>query len=96
MGCRPHAAVAVWQACADELWCTAGGSHGFLACAALYAIGNACIGASPVAYAADVMPAKLGGFGLGMYRCAGDIGEWKRKAYVCLMLTANIVAGMNV
>ena len=54
-----------------------GGSHGFLACAALYAVGNACIGASPVAYAADVMPAKLGGFGLGMCRCAGDLGKWK-------------------
>ena len=52
----------------------AGGSHGFLACAALYALGNACIGASPVAYAADVTPANLGGFGLGMYRCAGDLG----------------------
>lgn len=54
--------------------CGAGGSHGFLACAALYAIGNACIGASPLAYAADVTPANLGGFGLGMYRCAGDLG----------------------
>ena len=40
----------------------------------MYAVGNACIGASPVAYAADVMPANLGGFGLGMYRCAGDLG----------------------
>ena len=44
-------------------------------CAGLYAIGNACIGASPVAYAADVVPANLGGFGLGMYRCAGDLGK---------------------
>ncbi len=55
--------------------CCAGGSQGFLVCAALYAVGNACIGASPVAYAADVMPANLGGFGLGMYRCAGDLGN---------------------
>jgi len=55
--------------------CFAGGSHGFLVCAVLYAVGNACIGASPVAYAADVIPANLGGFGLGMYRCAGDLGK---------------------
>ncbi|KAL0017935.1 hypothetical protein WJX77_000283 [Trebouxia sp. C0004] len=47
---------------------------GLMAVSALYAVGNACIGASPVAYAADVMPANLGGFGLGMYRCAGDLG----------------------
>ena len=44
-------------------------------CAAWYALSNACMGASPVAYATDVMPTKLGGFGLGMYRCAGDIGR---------------------
>ncbi|DBA89338.1 TPA: hypothetical protein ACH3X1_004132 [Trebouxia sp. C0004] len=61
-------------AAALGLMAVSGGSHGFLVCAALYAVGNACIGASPVAYAADVMPANLGGFGLGMYRCAGDLG----------------------
>ena len=64
----------------DDQACSAGGSQGFLACAALYAVGNACCGASPMAYATDVMPDKLGGFGLGMYRCAGDLGE----TYFCL------------
>ena len=65
----------------------AGGGSGFFACAALYAIGNACIGASPMAYAADVMPADLGGFGLGMYRCAGDLGMravWIQCLYCAL------------
>jgi len=40
----------------------------------VYAAANACIGATPAAYAADVMPSAVSGFGLGIYRCAGDIG----------------------
>ena len=40
----------------------------------VYAVANACIGATPAAYAADVMPQSVSGFGLGIYRCAGDIG----------------------
>ncbi|KAK9866843.1 hypothetical protein WJX84_004388 [Apatococcus fuscideae] len=46
----------------------------FLAAAVLYACSNACIGATPAAYAADVMPSNISGFALGIYRCAGDIG----------------------
>ena len=50
----------------------------------VYAVANACIGATPAAYAADVMPQSVSGFGLGIYRCAGDIGactapcQWPR------------------
>lgn len=40
----------------------------------MYAAASACIGATPAAYAADVMPQSVSGFGLGIYRCAGDIG----------------------
>lgn len=40
----------------------------------IYAAANACIGATPAAYAADVMPSAVSGFGLGIYRCAGDVG----------------------
>ncbi len=40
----------------------------------LYAVANSCIGATPAAFAADVMPQSVSGFGLGMFRCAGDIG----------------------
>ena len=40
----------------------------------LYAAAHACLGATPSAYAADVMPASISGFGLGIYRCAGDLG----------------------
>lgn len=42
---------------------------------AMYAVGTAIIGASPAAYAADVMPKDAAGLGLGIYRCAGDLGE---------------------
>ncbi|KAK9819267.1 hypothetical protein WJX81_001189 [Elliptochloris bilobata] len=46
----------------------------FFAAMVMYAAANACIGATPAAYAADVMPSAVSGFGLGIYRCAGDIG----------------------
>ena len=59
-------------------------------CVALYALGNACIGASPVAYASDIMPPRLGGFGLGMYRCAGDVG----KLLTCLGLDCLLKASV--
>ena len=49
--------------------------EGFLAAAAIWAVSNACIGATPAAYAADVMPKNVSGLGLGIYRCAGDIGK---------------------
>lgn len=42
----------------------------------VYAVANSCIGATPAAFAADVMPQSVSGFGLGMFRCAGDIGAW--------------------
>lgn len=45
-----------------------------MAAAVMYACSNACIGATPAAYAADVMPSNISGFALGIYRCAGDIG----------------------
>lgn len=47
----------------------------FVVAMMVYAVANACIGATPAAYAADVMPESVSGFGLGMFRCAGDIGE---------------------
>ncbi len=47
----------------------------FTAAMMMYAAANACIGATPAAYAADVMPQSISGFGLGIYRCAGDIGK---------------------
>jgi len=47
----------------------------FTAAMMMYAAANACIGATPAAYAADVMPQSVSGFGLGIYRCAGDIGD---------------------
>ena len=61
--------------CWKQLCVLAGDGHGFSLCMALYAFSNACIGANLVAYATDVMPTNLGGFGLGLYRCAGDLGK---------------------
>lgn len=52
----------------------AGRTDLFVLAAAIYAMGTAIIGASPAAYAADVMPADAAGLGLGIYRCAGDLG----------------------
>ncbi|BDA45298.1 probable quinolone resistance protein NorA at N-terminal half [Coccomyxa sp. Obi] len=46
----------------------------FIGAMMLYAVANSCIGATPAAFAADVMPQSVSGFGLGMFRCAGDIG----------------------
>ena len=42
----------------------------------VYAVANSFIGATPAAFAADVMPQSVSGFGLGMFRCAGDIGAY--------------------
>ena len=58
----------------QALWLSAGRVEGFLAAAALWAVSNACLGATPAAYAADVMPQDISGLALGIYRCAGDIG----------------------
>ena len=52
----------------------AGRADMFVLAAAVYAVGTAIIGASPAAYAADVMPKESAGLGLGIYRCAGDLG----------------------
>lgn len=52
----------------------------FTAAIMMYAAANACIGATPAAYAADVMPQSVSGFGLGIYRCAGDIGGLEASA----------------
>lgn len=46
----------------------------FAGAAMLFAAANSCIGATPAAYAADVMPSSVSGLGLGIYRCAGDLG----------------------
>ena len=46
----------------------------FVGAAAVYAVGTAIIGASPAAFAADIMPPGAAGLGLGIYRCAGDLG----------------------
>ncbi|KAK9817260.1 hypothetical protein WJX72_011949 [[Myrmecia] bisecta] len=69
---------------ATALACMAvsGRSELFIAAACIYAMSNACIGATPAAYAADIMPAGLGGFGLGIYRCAGDIGLMLGPAFL--------------
>lgn len=53
---------------------SAGRVQAFVGAAAVYAVGTAIIGASPAAFAADIMPAGAAGLGLGIYRCAGDLG----------------------
>ncbi len=60
------------------LW-LAGRRDLFVLAAAIYAMGTAIIGASPAAYAADVMPADAAGLGLGIYRCAGDLGALRDR-----------------
>ena len=57
------------------LHCCPGRVEAFTAAAVLYAAANACLGATPSAYAADVMPSSISGLGLGIYRCAGDLGK---------------------
>ena len=52
----------------------AGRQEFFIGAMVLYAVANSCIGATPAAFAADVMPQSVSGFGLGMFRCAGDVG----------------------
>eukprot|EP00891_Asterochloris_glomerata_P001245 jgi/Astpho2/1245/fgenesh1_pg.00023_%23_12_t len=67
----------VGLAAALGLMAAAGNAAFFVAAAGLYAMCNACIGATPVAYASDVMPSGLGGFGLGIYRTdAGPCLPW--------------------
>ena len=60
----------------------AGRTEFFFAAMVIYAAANACIGATPAAYAADVMPSAVSGFGLGIYRCAGDVG----MPHVCSLI----------
>lgn len=62
----------------------AGWVEGFLLAAVVYAVSNACIGATPAAYAADVMPDDVSGLGLGIYRCAGDLGRFNLYQFICL------------
>jgi hypothetical protein len=52
--------------------------------AALYGAGNALRSAALVAYALDVLPPASRGVGIGLLRCAGDLG----KGYA--IVTANI------
>lgn len=59
---------------------TTGRADMFVLAAAMYAVGTAIIGASPAAYAADVMPKESAGLGLGIYRCAGDLGTLASSA----------------
>ena len=42
--------------------------------AALYGVGNALRSAALVAYALDVLPPASRGVGIGLLRCAGDLG----------------------
>lgn len=74
----------------------AGGPELFSAAAVVYAISNACIGAAPAAYAADVMPQNLGGFGLGVYRCAGDIGTSFGRVHALLIIHRALGAVVHV
>ena len=60
--------------CVNDSYIIAGRRDIFVLAAAVYAVGTAIIGASPAAYAADVMPKDAAGLGLGIYRCAGDLG----------------------
>ncbi|KAK9810950.1 hypothetical protein WJX73_000538 [Symbiochloris irregularis] len=62
------------MAAALMIMANTGCTEAFTAAAVMYAAANACLGATPSAYAADVMPASISGFGLGIYRCAGDLG----------------------
>jgi MFS family permease len=47
---------------------------GFLAAAALLAVGTAVIGPAPAAYVADITPPNIRGLAMGLYRSAGDVG----------------------
>jgi DHA1 family multidrug resistance protein-like MFS transporter len=46
----------------------------FLGSALLLAVGTSIMGPAPAAYAADVAPAEVRGFAMGLYRSAGDLG----------------------
>ena len=71
--------------------------EGFLTAAALWAVSNACIGATPAAYAADVLPQNISGLALGIYRCAGDIGKQARSVFNKLKIfTSRNQAGYNL
>ena len=37
-------------------------------------MGNALLGASALAFALDVLPPRARGLGIGLFRCAGDLG----------------------
>lgn len=50
------------------------GQQGFWASALVFATMNSAIGPSPAAYAADIVPKRSRGLGLGLYRSAGDLG----------------------
>jgi hypothetical protein len=54
----------------------------FVGAMMVYAVANSFIGATPAAFAADVMPQSVSGFGLGMFRCAGDIGAYCHLARI--------------
>eukprot|EP00884_Botryococcus_braunii_P001802 jgi/Botrbrau1/11622/Bobra.0209s0013.1 len=57
----------------------------------VYALANAIVGATPAAYAADVVPTSYQGFGLGVFRCAGDLGLMVGPAILGLIADASTV-----
>eukprot|EP00193_Tetraselmis_chui_P021377 CAMPEP_0177780048 /NCGR_PEP_ID=MMETSP0491_2-20121128/16976_1 /TAXON_ID=63592 /ORGANISM="Tetraselmis chuii, Strain PLY429" /LENGTH=167 /DNA_ID=CAMNT_0019299755 /DNA_START=1 /DNA_END=504 /DNA_ORIENTATION=- len=50
------------------------GPEAFWASALVFAMTNSMVGPTPAAYAADVIPKRARGIGLGLYRSAGDLG----------------------
>eukprot|EP00873_Tetraselmis_striata_P024724 jgi/Tetstr1/444988/TSEL_032797.t1 len=50
------------------------GPEAFWASALVFAVMNSMVGPTPAAYAADVIPKRSRGLGLGLYRSAGDLG----------------------
>ena len=65
---------------------SAGNAMTFWLGASLYAVGNAIIGASPSAYAIDVLPPEATGLGIGIFRSAGDLGEPSLCNHHCTLL----------
>ena len=52
----------------------AGNVTGFLVGAGILALATSLLGPAPAAFAADVVPAEIRGFSLGLFRTAGDLG----------------------
>jgi hypothetical protein len=67
----------------------------FVGAAAVYAVGTAIIGASPAAFAADIMPKGAAGLGLGIYRCAGDLGAFCACELTVHLTLKLLIAGLR-